>query len=182
MCSTHCKVNPHVNTVSRVCGAIDGVGIGDWIYWPLIHAIGNYKQLQTTANHHNTRYAFSSLLSWPAVTWQRLLTMEILQLHALRSSLHSLPYTTQLNSQLEVEVTVRLTVSQSVSLGVGPHLGLMTRYTYITNWQLRSCFCGAPSLTRGRVWLLYMLLTLARAVLLGSETLGTRDRIFLSQI
>jgi hypothetical protein len=29
---------------------------------------------------------------------------------------------------LEVEVTLRLTVSQSVSFGVGPHLGLMTRY------------------------------------------------------
>jgi hypothetical protein len=28
----------------------------------------------------------------------------------------------------QVEVTLRLTVSQSVSLGVEPHLGLMTRY------------------------------------------------------
>jgi hypothetical protein len=53
---------------------------------------------------------------------------------------------------------------------------------YITIWQLRSCFCGAPSLTRGRVCLLYMLLTLASAVFLGSESLGTRDRILLSQI
>jgi hypothetical protein len=33
---------------------------------------------------------------------------------------------------------------------------------FITLWQLRSCFCGAPSLTRGRVCLLYMLLGLAR--------------------
>jgi hypothetical protein len=30
--------------------------------------------------------------------------------------------------EVEVEVTLRLTVSQSVSLGVEPHLGLMTRY------------------------------------------------------
>jgi hypothetical protein len=67
--------------------------------------------------------------------------------------------------EVEVEVTLRLTVSQSVSLGDEPHLGLMTRYLAITMWQLRSCFCGAPSLTRGRVCLLYMLLTLAGAVL-----------------
>jgi hypothetical protein len=30
--------------------------------------------------------------------------------------------------ELKVKVTLRLTVSQSVSLGVEPHLGLMTRY------------------------------------------------------
>jgi hypothetical protein len=42
--------------------------------------------------------------------------------------------------------------------------------------------CGAPSLTRGRVWLLYMLLALASAIFLWSESLGTRDHILLSQI
>jgi hypothetical protein len=30
--------------------------------------------------------------------------------------------------KVKVKVTLRLTVSQSVSLGVEPHLGLMTRY------------------------------------------------------
>jgi hypothetical protein len=55
--------------------------------------------------------------------------------------------------QVKVKVTLRLTVSQSVSLGVETHLGLMTRYIRITIWQLRSCFCGAPSLTRGLVCL-----------------------------
>jgi hypothetical protein len=40
--------------------------------------------------------------------------------------------------------------------------------------QLQSCFCGVPSLTRGRVRLLYTPLALASAVLLGS--------ILLSQI
>jgi hypothetical protein len=53
---------------------------------------------------------------------------------------------------------------------------------FITIWQLRSCFCREPSLTRGRVCLLCMLLALASAVFLASETLGTRDHIFLSQI
>jgi hypothetical protein len=31
----------------------------------------------------------------------------------------------------KVKITLRLTVSQSVSLGVEPHLGLMTRYVFI---------------------------------------------------
>jgi hypothetical protein len=52
----------------------------------------------------------------------------------------------------------------------------------ITVWQLRSCFCGAPSLTRGRVCLLHMLLAIASVVFLGSESLGTRNHILLSQI
>jgi hypothetical protein len=33
--------------------------------------------------------------------------------------------------EVEVEVTLRLTVSQSVSLGVEPHLGLMTKYIFL---------------------------------------------------
>jgi hypothetical protein len=53
---------------------------------------------------------------------------------------------------------------------------------FITVWQLQSCFCGAPSLSRGRVRLLYMLLALASVVFLRSESLGTRDHILLSQI
>jgi hypothetical protein len=44
-------------------------------------------------------------------------------------------------------------VSQYVCLGVEPTLELVTRYYPCRNiavWKLRSCFCGAPSLTRGR--------------------------------
>jgi hypothetical protein len=62
--------------------------------------------------------------------------MEILQLHALKSSLnggsistasfpHRLTYKT---GPIKVRVTLRLTVSQSASLVVEPHRGLMTRY------------------------------------------------------
>jgi hypothetical protein len=43
---------------------------------------------------------------------------------------------------------------------------------FITLWQLRSCFPGAPSLTRGLVCLLYMLLALASVVFLGPSPLG----------
>jgi hypothetical protein len=48
---------------------------------------------------------------------------------------------------------------------------------FITLWQLRSCFCGAPSLTRGWVCLLYMLLALASAVFLGFENGRGADHI-----
>jgi hypothetical protein len=46
-------------------------------------------------------------------------------------------------------------VSQSVCSGVEHPLGLATRYyfcQYVVVWKSRSCFCGAPSLTRRRVW------------------------------
>jgi hypothetical protein len=91
----------------------------------------------------------------------------------LSESLSALDY---LQPKVKVKITLQLTVSQSVILGVEP------QQIFITVWQLRSCFCGAPSLTRGRVCLFYMLLALASAVFLGSESLVTRDHILLSQI
>jgi hypothetical protein len=57
----------------------------------------------------------------------------------------------------------------------------MTRYLLLFD-SYGLIFCGAPSLTTGRVCLLYMLLALASAVFLGSESLGTRNHILLSQI
>jgi hypothetical protein len=72
----------------------------------------------------------------------------------------------------KVNVTMRLAFSQSVSLGVEPQIFIPLR-------QLRSSLCGAPSLTRGRVCLLYMLLALASVVFLQFESLGTRDHICL---
>jgi hypothetical protein len=53
---------------------------------------------------------------------------------------------------------------------------------FVTVWQLRSSFSVAPSLTRVRVCLLYMLLVLASAVFLVSESLGIRNHILISQI
>jgi hypothetical protein len=48
----------------------------------------------------------------------------------------------------------------------GPHDQIFITLYY-------SSICRAPSLTRGRVCLLYMLLALGSAVFLGSESLGT---------
>jgi hypothetical protein len=80
-----------------------------------------------------------------------------------------------------VKVTLPLTVRQSVSLGVEPHLVLLTRYLFLFD-SYGLVFRGVASMTRGRVCHSYMLLALARAVFLGSESLGTRDHILLSQI
>jgi hypothetical protein len=82
---------------------------------------------------------------------------------------------------VKVSVTLRLTVSQSVRLGVEPRLGLMTRYLLLFD-SYGLCFSTAPTLTRGWVCLLYMLLVLVSVAFLRSVSLGTRDHILLSQI
>jgi hypothetical protein len=53
---------------------------------------------------------------------------------------------------------------------------------FVTVRQLRVCWCGAPSLTRGRVCSLQLLLVLASAVILGSKSRGTHGHILPSQI
>jgi hypothetical protein len=53
---------------------------------------------------------------------------------------------------------------------------------FITVRQMQVCWCGAFSLTRRRVCRLQLLLALVSAVILGSESYGTRDNILLSQI
>jgi cytochrome c oxidase assembly factor CtaG len=53
---------------------------------------------------------------------------------------------------------------------------------FITVRQLQVCTYGALSLTRERVCRLQLLLTLASAVILGSESRKARDHILLSQI
>jgi hypothetical protein len=74
------------------------------------------------------------------------------------------------------------TDGQSASLpwNEAPIWGL--RPDFITVREMRICWHGALSLTRGRVCRLQLLLALAGAVILGSESLGTCDHILLSQI
>jgi hypothetical protein len=53
---------------------------------------------------------------------------------------------------------------------------------FITVRQLQACWCGALSLTRRQVCRLQLLLAIASAVILRSESGGTRTHILLSQI
>jgi hypothetical protein len=57
----------YVTILSRICVTIDGVWICEWTYWP-----------QITIVHDNT---FHPTMSSLAILWQRLLTVETLQLH-----------------------------------------------------------------------------------------------------
>jgi hypothetical protein len=67
---------------------------------------------------------------------------------------------------------LQMTASRPVYLGIKHSSGTYDQIS-ISLWQLRSCFCGAPSLTRGRVCLLYLLLVLASVVfLLGPSPFG----------
>jgi hypothetical protein len=59
-------------------------------------------------------------------------------------------------------------------------VGLMTRY--LSLFDSYGLFCGVPSLTRGRVCLLYMLLALASVVFIRSDSLGTDDHILLTSL
>jgi hypothetical protein len=84
-------------------------------------------------------------------------------------------------TNLRVRVTLRLAVyGQSVRFGANP-LRLMTSNFF----QLNTCCCSphaTSSLTRGGVCHLRLLLVLASAVILRSESCGTHDHILLSQI
>jgi hypothetical protein len=86
-----------------------------------------------------------------------------------------------LQLSLSLSLMLRPTVSRPVCLGIKHPSGAYDQIL-ITVAHLRVCWCGALSLTRGRVCRLQLLLALDSTVILGSEPLGTRDRILLSQI
>jgi hypothetical protein len=79
------------------------------------------------------------------------------------------------------ELHLRPTVCRPVCLGI-KHACWTYDQIFITVRQFRVFIFVALSLTRGRVCCLQLLLALASAVILGSESRGTRDHILFSQI
>jgi hypothetical protein len=78
-------------------------------------------------------------------------------------------------------MSLSLVLGPTVSLGIKHPSGAYEQIL-ITVGQLRVCWCGALSLTRGRVCRLQLLLVLASAVILVSQSRGTHEHILLSQI
>jgi hypothetical protein len=82
------------------------------------------------------------------------------------------------------KVILRLTVSRPVRLGVRHPSGTRDQLFFLLEIffkQLWVCYFVAPSLTRGRVCNLLLLLVPASTVPLESESRGTQDHILLSQ-
>jgi hypothetical protein len=71
--------------------------------------------------------------------------------------------------------------SRPVRLGIKHPSGTYDQI-FTTVRQLQACWYGALSLTRGRVYRLQLLLALTSAVILGSQSRGTRDHILLFEI
>jgi hypothetical protein len=97
--------------------------------------------------------------------------------------LRSLINVVSLKSKLKLYYD-RRSVGQSVLVS-GTHLGPLTiffSFCKIIFRQLWVCWCGTPSLTRGRVCSFQLLLGLASAVVLGSKSRRTHDYILVSQI
>jgi hypothetical protein len=87
-----------------------------------------------------------------------------------------------LRDSVEVEVKLRPTVSRPVLLCVRHPSWTRDQFFFLLEIffrQLRVCYFVAPSLTRGRACNLLLLVVLASAVLLRSESRGTQGHILL---
>jgi hypothetical protein len=85
------------------------IGFTDHLYtW-----LGPTSNYSATANLHNSQITTAPAKHFPffcvftSRSWQRLLTVEILHLHALKSSLHRLPYRTDLVAPVVLLITAR---------------------------------------------------------------------------
>jgi hypothetical protein len=115
---------------------------------------------------------------WPSPT-QRFLVPSPTGIITIFYSLKALRASVKI--EVKIEVMLRPTVSRSVMSCVKPQSGVQDQI-FITARHLRVCWCGTPSLSRGRVCRLQLLLAVASAVILRSESRGTHSHILVSQV
>jgi hypothetical protein len=135
----------------------------------MIRFIGTSLQLNSITTDH-TLNSF-----WTTSVWR----ISMKDLWLLSESLIS--DWSLLNLNLSLSLMLRLTVSRPVCPGIKRPSGAYDQI-FITVRQLRVCWFGAGSLTRGRVCRLQLLLALASAVIFWSESHRTCGHILLSQI
>jgi hypothetical protein len=112
---------------------------------------------------------------YEGIVWAK--TIEF-QLHFIKA----LQHTSLKPQEVEVEVTLLPTVSRPVHPGVRHTSGTRDQFFFVLEIffrQLRVCYFLAPSLTRGRVCNLLLLLVLASGIPLDFESRGTQDHIYL---
>jgi hypothetical protein len=141
---------------------IDGVGIDGWIYGPLTgrnYWRNNYNIVACFLGNATIKFTWVSHL-WRLWTFPLQCHNTLSHRYSRRSVSCSAPSSIVLSPlsdtdsallRVKIKVTLRLTVSQSVCLSwcrapAGAHDQLL-----LFKWNLLSCPCGAPSLTRGRV-------------------------------
>jgi hypothetical protein len=134
-----------------------GSGFDDWVYWHFFIITVNYNSSHIELHltliacfiRHNTttfKISFTSTVYIEFIDFNGVLLLDDVCLTNLHEeSLTALWLLTDLF--FKVKVTLRLTISQSWRRSSSWAHGQI----FITVWQLRSCFCGTPSLTRGRV-------------------------------
>jgi hypothetical protein len=124
----------------------------------------------------------SSCFCWKHTMFRRLDSFSVFRF-SWAQSIESVPISGH-QHQIKVKVILRPTVSWPVRLGVRHPSGTRDQFFLLLEIffrQLRVCYFVAPSLMRGRVCNLLLLLVLASAVPLGSESRGTQDHIVLPQ-
>jgi hypothetical protein len=145
--------------------------IGNRIYWTHKHKTPNYAlQINITHRIVFSVTVFTTLLG---IGFQRCSVL-IPSSSATDLAGWQLPAAAPI---VKIKIILRLTVC----LGVRHPSGAQDQ-TFITVRHLRACWRGAPSLNRGRVCRLQLLLVLGSAIILGSESSGIHDHILLSQI